>query len=128
MLLVPPYSGLKPDGHAGFGADLPGCCHPGTTSVLLGALLGVFLILLIFSASLLFGSLALSAVCYLCCFKCQQLSRILQVRNLSCTDGALLLFHSNSSVLKFVSRSKMFEKVTCCFSLWNLESKLGILF
>lgn len=41
----------------------------------------------------------------------------------SCFSMAL-----NSSVLKFVSRSKMFEKVTCCFSLWNLESQLEILF
>lgn len=115
----------QPNGHTALGADLPRCWHPVTTFVLSGAPLGVFMILLIFfSTSLIFGNFAKSAVCYLWCFKCQQLNRILpsQMKSIiypaqmehSCFSMAV-----DSSVLKFVFRSKMFEKVTCCFSLSN---------
>lgn len=53
------WSQEQPNGHAGFGADLPGCWHPVTTFVLFGALFGVFMILLIFfSTSLIFGNFA----------------------------------------------------------------------
>lgn len=114
----------QPNGHTGSGAELPGCWHPITTFVHSGTLLGVFMIFLTFSTSLLFGSFAKSVVCYLCCFKCQQLNRILPFKSIiypaqmehSCFSIAV-----DSSVFRFVFRSEMCEKVTCCFSLSNLE-------
>lgn len=119
----------QPNGHTGFGAELPGCCHPVTTFVLSGVLLGVFMIFQIFSTSLIFVSFAKCAVCYLCCFKCQQLSPILPFKSIiypaqmehSCFSMAV-----DSSVLKFVFRSEMCEKVTRCFSLSNLEFCSGL--
>lgn len=125
VLFMPRCSG-QPNGHAGFGADLPGCWHPVTTFVpLWGSLWGIY------DPSDLLNIFDIWQLCLICSLLplLFQMSAAEsnppfsdEVYNLSSTYVEHCFSRAvDSSVLKFVFRSKIFEKVTCCFSLFSLE-------